>query len=156
MTSEIERRVRTLEEELNGERLVSRYAVEQVGRNSEVLHAVRAEIAAVRADVSAGTTRVDLLAGQMTVVQAALTRHGRALDVLMQDVREIRTEQQHMRTEQQHMRTEQQHMHTSLQDMNSGLQDMRAGLQDMRQVVGAMNRKLDTFIADTPGDPAAG
>jgi hypothetical protein len=38
MTDELERRVRTLEEELNGEKHLTRYAVDQTRRNGEVLH----------------------------------------------------------------------------------------------------------------------
>ena len=92
MADELERRVRTLEEELNGERHVSRYSVEQAGRNSEVLHAVRGEVALVRADISGVSARVDVMAGDVASVKAALAMHGRALDVLQQDIRQVRGE----------------------------------------------------------------
>jgi chromosome segregation ATPase len=82
---ELERRVRTVEEELSGERHVSRYTVEQAARNSEVLHSVRSEVGAV-------TARVDHLGADMAAVRAALAMHGRALDVLQQDARQIRGE----------------------------------------------------------------
>jgi len=87
---ELERRVRTVEEELTGERHVSRYQVEQAVRNSEVLLAIRSEIGSARLDLSALTLRVDALGGDMASVKAALTMHGRALDVLQQDVRQLR------------------------------------------------------------------
>jgi hypothetical protein len=95
----LERRVRTLEEELNGERHVSRYMVEQAGRNSEVLHAVRAEIGAV-------TVRVDVLSGDMVSVKAALAMHGRALDVMQQDIRQVRGEMAELHRGQAAMRGE--------------------------------------------------
>jgi hypothetical protein len=82
---ELERRVRTVEEELSGERHVSRYTVEQAARNSEVLHSVRSEVGTV-------TARVDHLGADMAAVKAALAMHGRALDVLQQDARQIRGE----------------------------------------------------------------
>jgi chromosome segregation ATPase len=82
---ELERRVRTVEEELSGERHVSRYTVEQAARNSEVLHSVRSEVGLV-------TVRVDHVGADMAAVKAALAMHGRALDVLQQDVRQIRGE----------------------------------------------------------------
>jgi hypothetical protein len=98
MIDELERRVRTLEEELTGERHVSRYMVEQGGRNSEVLHAVRSEVTlmrselpALRTDVGGVTMRMDVLGGDVASVKAALVMHGRALDVLQQDVRQLRT-----------------------------------------------------------------
>jgi hypothetical protein len=49
---------------------------------------MRNDLNAVRVDISGVASRVDVLAGQMAVAQSALTRHGRALDVLLQDVRE--------------------------------------------------------------------
>jgi hypothetical protein len=98
-TEELERRVRTLEEELAGERHVSRFQVEQAVRNSEVLHAVRADVAAVRADVSGVTARVDILAGDMASVKSALVMHGRALDVLQQDVRQFRQDMTELRAD---------------------------------------------------------
>ena len=91
---EVERRVRTVEEELVGERHVSRFVVEQTTRNGEIVNALRAEVAQLRADIAAtrvdvnGTgMRVDVLAGDGAAIKAALAMHGRALDVLQQDVR---------------------------------------------------------------------
>lgn len=72
-----------MEEELNGEKHLTRYAVEQTRRNGEVL-------LALRNDVSAATLRLDNIAGDVAAIQAALAMHGRALDVLMQDVRQLR------------------------------------------------------------------
>lgn len=89
---ELERRVRTVEEELNGEKNLTRYAVEQTTRNGEVLHALRS-------DVSAVTMRVDHLGADMATVKAELVMHGRALDVLQQDVRQLRTQMTEMRQE---------------------------------------------------------
>jgi predicted nucleic acid-binding Zn-ribbon protein len=96
---ELERRVRSVEEEMNGEKHLTRYAVDQTVRNGEVLHALRSEVAALRTDVSAVTTRVDHVGADMAGVKAALAMHGRALDVLQQDVRQLRSEMAAMREE---------------------------------------------------------
>jgi hypothetical protein len=56
INGELERRVRTVEEEARGKHL-TRYAAEQACRNGEVLHALRTEVAAVRADVSGAAAR---------------------------------------------------------------------------------------------------
>jgi hypothetical protein len=90
--NKVERRVRTVEEELNGEKHLTRYAVEKTARNGEVLHALRS-------DVSAVILRVDHLAADMAAVKAALAMHGRALDVLQQDVRQLRSQMTEMRQE---------------------------------------------------------
>jgi hypothetical protein len=68
---------------LVGERHVSRFQVEQATRNSAVLHNLRSEIGTL-------TARADELGGDMVSVKAAQVMHGRALDVLMQDVRQLR------------------------------------------------------------------
>jgi hypothetical protein len=89
--TELEKRVRTVVEELNGQRHVSLFQVEHATRNSEVLHAVRNE-------AGAATLRLDQFAGDMAAVKAALAMHGRALDVLMQDVRLLRSGQDEIKT----------------------------------------------------------
>ncbi len=96
MADEPERRVRTLEEELVGDRHISQYAAEQARRGTEPFLVLRSEVTALRADLADRTAtltaRVDALAESMAVVSATLVRHGRALDVLMQDTRELRGE----------------------------------------------------------------
>jgi chromosome segregation ATPase len=104
---ELERRVRTVEEELNGEKNLTRYAADQTLRNGEVLHALRSEVGGV-------TTRVDHLGADMAAVKAALAMHGRALDVLQQDVRQLRGEMVAMREEMTAMREEATTRHAEL------------------------------------------
>jgi hypothetical protein len=101
---ELERRVRTVEEELTGEKNLTRYAVEQTTRNSEVL-------LALRVDVSAVILRVDHLGADMAAVKAELAMHGRALDVLQQDVRQLRGQMIEMRAEVSEIRTHMTDVH---------------------------------------------
>jgi chromosome segregation ATPase len=153
IADELERRVRTLEEELNGERHVSRYSVEQATRNSDVLHAVRSEVSAV-------TARVDNLGGDMAAVKAALAMHGRALDVLMQDVRELRRGQDELRRGQEDLRRGQDELRARLDTdlaelrarLDTNLAELRVRLDtDLAEV----SRKLDLLIAAVvPRDPA--
>jgi hypothetical protein len=120
----LEQRVRTVEEELAGERHVSRYMVEQAARNSEVLHAARSEVGAV-------TGRVDMLGADMAAVKATLATHGRALDILQQDVRLLRSEVGELN----------RRLDTELGRLNTEL--------------GGINGKLDILIAAvTPRDTA--
>jgi septal ring factor EnvC (AmiA/AmiB activator) len=104
---ELERRVRTVEEEANGEKHLTRYAVEQTQRNGEVLHALRT-------DVSAATVRLDHLTGDMAAVKAALAMHGRSLDVLQQDVRQLREDVRQLRGEVSELRAGQDEMNRKL------------------------------------------
>jgi hypothetical protein len=61
MTNDLERRVKTLEEELNGEKHLTRYAVDQTRRNGEVLHALRNDFRLLRGEMT------ELRAGQEAI-----------------------------------------------------------------------------------------
>ena len=89
---ELERRLTTAESEIEGEKLVSRYAIEQSARSTEAFLALRSEVAALRADIAAVAARVDHLGSEAAVTRASLIRHGRALDVLQQDVGGLRND----------------------------------------------------------------
>ena len=130
---ELERRVRTVEEELVGERHVSRFVVEQTTRNGEIVNALRAEVAQLRADIAAARVdvnstgmRVDILAGDGAAIKAALAMHGRALDVLQQDVRQLRGDMTELRNE------------------------LRGEMSEQR---GEMNRRLGVIEQTVVGDP---
>jgi chromosome segregation ATPase len=137
------------EEELNGERHVSRYMVEQAGRNSEGLHAVRAELAALRAevagmraDLTGVAARVDVLCGDMASTKAALTMHGRALDVLMQDVRQLRSGQEELRSSQEELRRGQEELRSSQEELRRGQEELQARLDRMQEEAAARHAEL--------------
>jgi predicted nucleic acid-binding Zn-ribbon protein len=119
--------------------------VEQTTRNSEVLHALRAEVAQLRADVAAARVdvngtgmRVDVLAGDGAAIKAALAMHGRALDVLQQDVRQLRGDMTEVRDEI-----------TELRGETAGLRgEMNRRLSAIEQTVAAI------LAAVSPRDPA--
>jgi polyhydroxyalkanoate synthesis regulator phasin len=56
-----------------------------LGLRSEVA-ALRADIAALRADSAGTAAHVDALAENVAAINAMIVRHGRAIEVLMQDV----------------------------------------------------------------------
>ncbi len=151
-TDELERRVRTVEEELAGERHVSRYMVEQAVRNGEVLHAARSEVGAV-------TGRMDILGADMAAVKAALAMHGRALDVLQQDVRQLRSEVGELNRRLGKLDTEigelNNRLGTDLGELNRKLDTEIGELNNRLDTeLGEINRKLDVLIAAiTPRSP---
>jgi hypothetical protein len=77
--------------EVEGEKTVTRHVLEQTMRNGDVLLAVRSEVGSMRVDVSGLTSRVDHIASNVVLANAALNSQGTRLNVLTQDVREIRT-----------------------------------------------------------------
>jgi archaellum component FlaC len=83
-TSEyFENRVRELASEVEGEKVVTRHIFEQSHRNASDLGAIRAEIGVMRAESG---DRLDRLAGDMVLANAALHSHGIRLDSLTRDV----------------------------------------------------------------------
>jgi chromosome segregation ATPase len=132
---ELERRVRTVEEEMNGEKHLTRYAVDQTVRNGEVLLALRSEVSAV-------TVRVNQLGADMAAVKAALAMHGRALDVLQQDVRQIRNEMTSMRNEMTSMRGEMDSMRNEMAAMRGEMAAMRGEMDSMRSEMTSIRSEM--------------
>jgi chromosome segregation ATPase len=89
---ELDRRVAALEDEVEGEKRVSRHILQETRQNSGDLAAIKAQLMH--------------LAGDMVVVNATLNNHGTRLNVLTQDVREIRTAMGEVRAELAQTRTE--------------------------------------------------
>jgi hypothetical protein len=81
---EFERRMRVLEGEVEGEKAVSRHILEQTRRNGDYLTAMRSEFGALE-------SRVDHLAGEVALIKGVLSSHTALLNVLVQDVGQIRT-----------------------------------------------------------------
>jgi uncharacterized protein YoxC len=80
-SEELERRVRELASDVEGEKMVTRHILDQCRRNG-------AEIAAVRIELGTLGLRIDHLAGDVTQARAALNR----LNIITQDVALLRNE----------------------------------------------------------------
>lgn len=148
MADELERRVRTLEEELNGERHLTRYAAEQARRGTEAFLGLRAETAAfradtsqLRADIAITTAHVDALAENMAAINTTLVRHGRALDVLLQDVRELRSEATVLRHDMAAI-------NARLDGLQREVQQLRGEGTALRRDMEAINDRLDGLQQD--------
>ena len=137
----LEPRMTTAESEIEGEKNVSRYAADQARRGTEAFLALRSEVAALRADIAGTTARVDSLGEDMSIVKAALVRHGRALDILMQDVGLLRGE---MATRQE-VATLRQEM-VALRDEMATRQEIAALREEMatRQEIAALREEMAT------------
>jgi chromosome segregation ATPase len=93
---ELDAKVRELESEITGEKAVTRHIFEQGRRNTSDLIAIRSEITIMRAESG---ERLDRLAGDMVLVNAALNSHGTRLNTLTQDVTLIRQDVTALRRE---------------------------------------------------------
>jgi chromosome segregation ATPase len=132
---EFERRMRVLESEMEGEKAVTRHVLEQGRLNGDDLAAVESELAGVK-------SQLGHIANDMVVVKAALNSHGNRLNVLTQDVREIRTEMGQMRPEMGEMRTEMGEMRTEMGQMHAETSQMGTKLDTLAQDVAAIRAAL--------------
>lgn len=80
---EFERRMRVLEGEVEGEKAVTRHILEQTRRNGDHLTALRSEF-------GAHESQFDHLAGEVALIKGVLSSHTALLNVLVQDVGQIR------------------------------------------------------------------
>lgn len=80
---EFEARMRVLEGDVAGEKAVTRHIFEQSRRNGDGLAAVKSELEAIK-------VRLDHHDGEFVLLKSALATHTALLNVLVQDVRDIR------------------------------------------------------------------
>ena len=125
---EFDRRMRVLEGEVEGEKLVTRYILEQTQRNGDDLGALK--------------TRVDHLSNDVALVRGAVTAHTGLLNVLVQDVGQVRQEMGAMRRDMGEWRQEVQ------QEMGELRRDMGEWRRELQQEIGELRRDMGTMRAD--------
>jgi DNA anti-recombination protein RmuC len=124
---DLDRRVRELANEVEGEKLVTRHVLDQCRRNG-------AEIAAVRVDLATIGLRIDNLAGDVTQARAALNR----LNIIGQDVTLLRNEGAALRQDMQ------QGLTAVREEMQQGLAAVR---QEMQQGLAAVREEMQQGLA---------
>ena len=136
---EFERRMRALEGEAEGEKIVTRHILTETRQNTGDLATIKAQLTH--------------LAGDMVLVSAALNNQGTRLNVLTQDVREIRT-----RLDGMDARLDR--MDGRLDGVDGRLDGMDGRLDGMDAKLDGMDVKLDAVLtamrALAPRDPIAG
>jgi chromosome segregation ATPase len=121
---EFDGRIRVLEGEVEGEKLVTRYILEQTQRNGDDLAALKA--------------RVEHLSSDVATVRGAITGHSALLNVLVQDVGGLRQEVGQMRRDMGQFR----------QEVGEMRRDMGQLREEVRQEIGEMRRDMGTMGAD--------
>src|SRR5215510_253246 len=114
---EFDGRMRVLEGEVEGEKLVTRHILQQTKRNGDDLAAIKA--------------RVDHLSIDVALVRGAVTGHTALLNVLVQDVGQLRQETGGMRRDMGELRQE--------------VSEMRRDSGQLRREVGEMRRDMDAM-----------
>jgi predicted RNase H-like nuclease (RuvC/YqgF family) len=129
-------RVGIVESEVEGEKAVTRYAVEQVRLNTDELTAFRAE----------ARLRLDRMVGDMALVKAAQITQGGTLNILVQDVRELRTEmmamRREMRTEFGELRTEVGQLRTEMNELRTEMNELRTEMNELRTEMSELRTEM--------------
>jgi chromosome segregation ATPase len=125
---ELENRTRELGSEVEGEKAVTRYVLEQGRRNTSDLAAIRSELAILHAECG---NRFDRLDGDMVLVKAALNSHGARLNTLSQDVLFIRQDATALRRD--------------IEVTNARLDELQQDVTELRRGQEAINARLDTI-----------
>lgn len=128
---ELDARVRFWADEVEGEKAVTRHVLEQAIRNGDVLNAVRSETATLRLDLIALASRVDHVAGDVTVANAALRNHGNLLNVLRQDVTVLRQDTTAL--------------HRDVTVLRQDVAVLRQDTTALHTEIGRINHRLDTI-----------
>ncbi len=127
---EFEARMRVLENEVEGEKAVTRHVLEQARLNGDDLAAMRAQLAHLGDD--------------MVVVKSTLNSHGMRLNVLTQDVGLLRQDLEALRRDVSETRQ-------GMRDVREEMRDMRGEMHDMRE---EMRREFAAVrAAVTPREP---
>jgi chromosome segregation ATPase len=139
---EFERRMGELKSEIEGEKRVTRHVLEQARLNADDLAPMKAQLSHLEDD--------------MVLVKTALNSHGNRLNVLTQDVREIRLEMGEMRTEMGQMRTEMGHMRTEMGQMRTEMGQIRTTLNRREERLNLLAQDVSAIrVAVAPRDPPA-
>jgi chromosome segregation ATPase len=130
---EFDGRMRVLEGEVEGEKLVTRYILEQTQRNGD--------------DLAALKTRVEHLSSDVALVRGAVTGHTALLNVLVQDVGQLRQETGGVRRDIGQLQ----------RDMGQLRQEVQRDMGQLRQEMGTMRADIAAIrTAVAPRDPPGG
>jgi hypothetical protein len=123
---DLEQRMRYLESEMAGEKLVTRSVLGKAQRYTN-------EIAAVRVEITRMDAKVDRISGDIMLINAAQISQGTMLNILVQDVRLLRTEIGQVRSE----------MHSEIGQVRSEVGELRVEIGDLRSEMDARFSAMD-------------
>jgi predicted nucleic acid-binding Zn-ribbon protein len=92
MIDELERRVRELASEVEGEKAITRQVYQQAIRNGDQIGALRSEVATARVDIQALSSQADHVVNEVVQHGAMLRSHGLRLESLTRDVALLRND----------------------------------------------------------------
>jgi chromosome segregation ATPase len=130
-----------------GEKAVTRYALQQVRTSND-------RVLGLKTDVAAVSTSADNLAVEMTAATAALRSHGNLLNLLRQDVTALRQDNTQLRSDMERMHVEMDRRFDAV-DARFNAVDARFDAVDAR--FEALERNVAAILAAVvPRNPAPG
>ncbi len=140
---ELDARVRVLEGEVEGEKMVTRHILEQTHHNSNDLASLKTDMALVRAVLTSHSARLNVLTQDVGLLR-------QDMEVVRRDVSEMRRDMSEMRRDMGQLRQEMQ------QDTEQLRQEMRRGMGNLHQEMGEMRADIAAIrAAVAPPDSAA-
>jgi chromosome segregation ATPase len=141
---DFESRLRSIESEVEGEKALTRHIFKKASGND-------GEIAAIRVEITTLRLQAERAAGNVELVKTMQVSQGTMLNILAQDVREIRTEIGQMNAQMGEMRMEMGEMSTEIGGIRAGMGEMRAGMGEMHTGMGEMRagmREMQTRMGE--------
>jgi chromosome segregation ATPase len=140
---EFERRMRVLEGEIDGEKAVTRYVLEQARLNGDDLASMKAQLSH--------------LADDMVVVKATLNSHGTRLNLLTQDVSMIRQEVTALRGDMATLRGEMTTLHGDVRTLHGDVTTLRGDVTTLQRDIAMVRSDVAAIrAAVVPSNPSAG
>jgi chromosome segregation ATPase len=140
ISAELERRVRFTESEIEGEKAVTRYVLQQVRANNDNVIGLRTEVAALGA-------RVDRLADDMAVANAALRNHGMLLTMLQQDVGALRSDVTALRRGQEELHARMDRLETRVDSLEARMDRLEARMDRLEARMDRLEARMDGLEA---------
>jgi hypothetical protein len=120
--NDFESRLRFIESEVEGEKALTRHLFKNASGNGD-------QIAAIRVEITTLQLQAERAAGNVELIKTMQVTQGTMLNILTQDVREIRTEMGQI--------------HAQMGEMRMEMGEMRTEMGETRMRLDAMERSID-------------
>ena len=158
---EFDARIRVLEGEVEGEKMVTRHILEQTRHNSNDLASLKTDMALVRAVLTSHSARLNVLTQDVGLLR-------QDMEVVRRDVGEMRRDVSEVRRDVGQLQQGISEVHRDVGQLQQGIsevhRDMSEMRQDMRRDIGQLHLEMGEMGADiaairialAPRDPPGG
>ncbi len=145
---EFDARVRVLEGEVEGEKMVTRHILEQTHHNSNDLASLKTDMALVRAVLTSHSARLNVLTQDVGLLR-------QDMEVVRRDVSEMRRDMGQLHQKMGEMRQGMGQLHQEMGGMRQGMGQLHQEMGEMRQGMGQLHQEMGGMRADIAAIRAA-